>query len=407
MVRSFRVIVATALFCALAPQAALAKESAFSASLPSVDKLVSDYDRDPARVAAACEVVRSTMLALAQDIFTNGTPERKRFLAYENCRDFDHQPLVPSEVKVRSFQNYTNPDFQREVARRYLSSADYARWEASKQSEWETTQSLTDSASLFGLIALAPLLFFLLIPLFFVWRALRPWRYDPETGTLRVGGRTFTFYRKGGVVAQSAASTSTHHVAGTQTVATNQYGHSHVVSSTPGYSYTTLHETIHMLDKSGREHAIRLDDWSISARGGHLIGLMHVIRKGRTTGPYIRVWNYTLDEMTSASVTIRKMFGLGFLGWAGLAAALYTAIFLVSAVFAATSASADRINIMGSGMFFGLLLAVVVATIVHLRVRQARIVRFNQEISSPIRDAAYADARAASDRTLGPISRAD
>ncbi|MBX3564339.1 MAG: hypothetical protein KF730_07155 [Sphingomonas sp.] len=339
-------------------------------------------------------------------------PEPKRFRDYEKCRvqainDARTEGLDVGTASRRLEEKARDPDFQREVSRRYLSSADYQAWESGQKIQWQIADELDANTRYLNLIMLVPYLLVFAAGMFLILRALRPWRLDSQSGLLRFGGRSFTFYQQGGVVVQAAASRSTHHVPGSQTIATNQYGHSHVVSSTAGYSYTTLHETIHLIDGTGHEQVLRLDDWSISARGGHVIGAMHAIRKGRRTGPYLRVWNFTLDETTSNRAAIKKMFGLGFLGWAGLTLSIGNVGLLLGGIFAALSVQEG----MGAAAAVPVLLsfpfAMIAATVVHLRVRKRRTERFEREISAPLRASAEREARAAADRTLGPVSRAD
>ncbi|WP_066794414.1 hypothetical protein [Sphingomonas soli] len=399
---------------ALAPAASAKRESPLVSRLPAVDKVVRDYAPDRPSQGAACAILADALRSLSKEtnLRLGSGAEPKRFRDYEKCRvqainDARAEGSAVGTVSRRLEEKARDPDFQREVARRYLSSADYEIWESGQKIQWQLADEIDANTRYFNLIMLVPYLLVFAAGALLVLRALRPWRYDSQSGLLRFGARSFTFYRQGGVVVQAAASHSTHHVPGSQTIATNQYGHSHVVSSTAGYSYTTLHETIHLVDSAGREQVLRLDDWSISARGGHLIGAMHAIRNRRRTGPYLRVWNFTLDEATSNRAAIKRMFGLGFLGWAGLTLSIGNVGLLLAGIFA-TLPVREGMGVMAAiPILFSFPFAMIAATVVHLRVRKRRTERFEHEISAPLRASAQSEARAAADRTSGPISRAD
>jgi len=410
----FRVAVLLCLAVALAPAASAKRGSSLVSRLPAVDKVVRDYAPDRSSQGAACAILANALRSMSSEgnLRLGSGAEPERFRAYEKCRvrainDARGEGANVGAVSRQLEDKARDPDFQREVARRYFSSADYERWESDQKIQWQLADELDANERYFSLIMLAPYLLVFAAGALLFLRALRPWTYDSQRGLLRFGGRTFGFHHRGGVVAQAAASRSTHHVPGTQTIATNQYGHSRVVSSTSGYSYTTLHETIHLIDDAGREHVIRLDDWSISARGGHLIGALHAIRKGRGTGPYLRIWNFTLDETTSNRAAIKRMFGLGFLGWAGLTATIGNVGLLLAGGFAMLSVQEGTGAAAAVPILLSFPIAMLVATAIHLRVRTRRTERFEHEIAAPLRALAKIEADAAADRSSGPIGRAD
>jgi hypothetical protein len=61
-------------------------------------------------------------------------------------------------------------------------------------------------------------------------------------------------------------------------------------------STTITHDQIFVVDPSGQEHALRLQNWNIACREGHELTAVWLIRKGKNSGPYVAIRNATVDE---------------------------------------------------------------------------------------------------------------
>jgi len=72
-------------------------------------------------------------------------------------------------------------------------------------------------------------------------------------------------------------------------------------------SKTVTHDMIHLADEDGQEHALRLQDWDLSARETHLLTAVWLIRKGRKKGPYVAIHNHTLNETDYNERELAKM----------------------------------------------------------------------------------------------------
>ena len=61
-------------------------------------------------------------------------------------------------------------------------------------------------------------------------------------------------------------------------------------------STTVTHDQVYVVDGGGREHALRLQNWNLACREGHELTAVWLIKKGKTSGPYVAIRNATIDE---------------------------------------------------------------------------------------------------------------
>ncbi len=72
-------------------------------------------------------------------------------------------------------------------------------------------------------------------------------------------------------------------------------------------STTTTHDAIYLVDGSGQEHALRLQDWDLSVREGHELTAVWLIKKGKSSGDYVAMHNATLKETNYDDKTLAKL----------------------------------------------------------------------------------------------------
>lgn len=91
---------------------------------------------------------------------------------------------------------------------------------------------------------------------------------------------------------------------GTRSVTTVQGGTNSGVSST-----TTTYTRIFLLDETGQERSVTLQDLDVASRPGNVLSVLSVFRQGKTTGWSIAVYNHDTQEMTWAGDRLRDIHG--------------------------------------------------------------------------------------------------
>lgn len=72
-------------------------------------------------------------------------------------------------------------------------------------------------------------------------------------------------------------------------------------------STTITHDMIHLADENGGEHALRLQNWDLSARETHQLTAVWLRKKGKSKGPYVAIHNHTLGETDYNEKALDKM----------------------------------------------------------------------------------------------------
>jgi hypothetical protein len=72
-------------------------------------------------------------------------------------------------------------------------------------------------------------------------------------------------------------------------------------------SKTITHDMIHLSDGNGSEHALRLQDWDLSARESHRLTAVWLVKKGKKEGPYVVIHNHTLGQTDYNERILAKM----------------------------------------------------------------------------------------------------
>lgn len=62
-------------------------------------------------------------------------------------------------------------------------------------------------------------------------------------------------------------------------------------------SSTTVHDHFFLIDESGKEISVKLSNWDIALRTGHVVQMIWVIPGKFTSGPYVTVDNQNLGEV--------------------------------------------------------------------------------------------------------------
>src|SRR3954470_20040426 len=76
----------------------------------------------------------------------------------------------------------------------------------------------------------------------------------------------------------------------------------------PMKSQTVVHDQIFVLDSSGREHVVKLVDWDVDCRAGHVLTLTWLIKKGRDSGPYVVIENESTGDVKVHEGELAKLF---------------------------------------------------------------------------------------------------
>jgi hypothetical protein len=132
--------------------------------------------------------------------------------------------------------------------------------------------------------------------------------------TINIRGKEFEVHSLVGRVASAGKQLETI-VSGGGGMVHNGNGGSRPVSSR-----TVVHDQLFLVDNSGREHAVKLVDWDIAVREGHVLGLTWLIRKGENFGPYVIVHNETTGETRTNKQAIKKLAQPGAFGIVAAAA---------------------------------------------------------------------------------------
>lgn len=61
-------------------------------------------------------------------------------------------------------------------------------------------------------------------------------------------------------------------------------------------STTTTHDNIFLVDGTGKEHAIRLQNWDLSVRETHQLTAIWLTKRNGKGAPYVAIYNATLGE---------------------------------------------------------------------------------------------------------------
>lgn len=106
----------------------------------------------------------------------------------------------------------------------------------------------------------------------------------------------------------------------------------------PITSRTVTHDQVFVADESGKEHALKLQNWDLATREGHELTAVWLVKRGKSSGPYVAIRNHTTDEtlhdMDGLAKLYRPMLAyslapLLLMGWLGFNAVLLMAAGLI------------------------------------------------------------------------------
>ncbi len=145
----------------------------------------------------------------------------------------------------------------------------------------------------------------------------------PRVSTLSLGRRTIEFFATSGEIVGEKKWTTTQVSGG----GGGGYVHqgSGYVANAPVTSRTTTHDQIFLLSDDGEEILLQVSDVHLAVRQGHRVSLVWGIKKPKTDGPYIGVYNHNTkirDQIDSGIRTLAAteyglLWALGALGLAG------------------------------------------------------------------------------------------
>lgn len=78
-------------------------------------------------------------------------------------------------------------------------------------------------------------------------------------------------------------------------------------STAPITSRTVTHDQVFVNDGSGKEHALKLQDWDLAVREGHQLTAVWLVKRGKSSGPYVAIRNHTTDETLHNMPALSKM----------------------------------------------------------------------------------------------------
>ncbi len=73
-------------------------------------------------------------------------------------------------------------------------------------------------------------------------------------------------------------------------------------------STTVIHDQIFLEDAQGQEHAFQLQNFNVACREGNALSIIWAIRKGKSKGPYIVVYNRTTSQAYFNNSELNRMF---------------------------------------------------------------------------------------------------
>lgn len=169
-----------------------------------------------------------------------------------------------------------------------------------------------------------------------------------------------------GTVVARDQTAEVHHVAGSET----RDGEGRLVSSTPGYSYEVVKDTILLRGADGRERPVRLTNWHVASRPGHTMAVIVAFRVGRDSGDYVIVHNEdtreTLRDRTVLAKMLRFPWGPRVALLIGIA--LFTAASLVESNIQREDGAAQK-GILNAGVLVGLGVLLVVSLVGRISTR--------------------------------------
>lgn len=92
-------------------------------------------------------------------------------------------------------------------------------------------------------------------------------------------------------------------------------------------STTIVHDHFFLVDETGKEIAVQLQNWDLALRTGHVLQLIWVIAGKASHGPYVVVENKNLQEVNFNDAQLAREVGkcLAKHFWAGLALSILLA----------------------------------------------------------------------------------
>jgi len=78
-------------------------------------------------------------------------------------------------------------------------------------------------------------------------------------------------------------------------------------STAPITSQTVTHDQIFLADGTGKEHTLKLQNWDLATREGHELTAVWLIKKGKSTGPYVAIRNHTTDDLQYNDTELAKL----------------------------------------------------------------------------------------------------
>lgn len=85
------------------------------------------------------------------------------------------------------------------------------------------------------------------------------------------------------------------------------YNGSGAVAPVSIQSSTTVHDQMFLIDDTGYEKAINLQNWNLSVRTGHIVQILWAITGKENEGPYVTVKNQNLNTIDWADTQLKNV----------------------------------------------------------------------------------------------------
>lgn len=72
-------------------------------------------------------------------------------------------------------------------------------------------------------------------------------------------------------------------------------------------SSTTVHDQFFLIDESGKEISVKLQNWDVALRTQHVIQIIWAIPAKASNGPYVTINNQNLDQVTWSDEQLKKV----------------------------------------------------------------------------------------------------
>jgi hypothetical protein len=129
----------------------------------------------------------------------------------------------------------------------------------------------------------------------------------PDVRTVNIADRIIDLHSASGVVLSEKKWTTTQ-ISGGGGGGYVQNGSGYVTQN-PIQSTTTTHDQLLVKVEDGSEHAVQIAGANLAVREGHRVSLIWGISRGKSTGPYVGIYNHDTRQMNPIEQQFRALIG--------------------------------------------------------------------------------------------------